>query len=198
MFAHVDLGCGFLERHTADAASIGIDVNFEHGVAKPMNPIIADVQYIPVRSGCIERVYARAVLEHLRRAGLCLWDMHRIMRGGATGIVLIPVEANMPRQILRRFYKEFPFSVGWVLSKLWRASTLWRRHSGMTHVTQLGVEDVEKYFRVDHNNIVSHRRVHKWFVHYGPFVLLIKLGVLKSRLTVDEYADITFSIEKVS
>jgi hypothetical protein len=192
----VDLGCGFLDRQRTDEESIGLDINFEHGKPKSSFPIMGDVQHLPIRDSTIQHVYARAILEHLPRADLCMKDMDRIMTPGASGTVLIPVNANMPQGIMGRFFKEFPFSIPWVLSKLWRSITLWQQCPELVHCTQVEIADLEKYFCVNKRDIKHGRRFHKWFVHYGPMVILIKLGILRTRLTVDEYADMAIKITK--
>jgi len=114
----------------------------------------------------------------------------------AAGSVLIPISANMPRGILGRFIKEFPFSLGWVLSKLWRSITLWRKYPELVHVSQIEIEDLARFFKLNLEGAKHGRRVHKWFVHYGPMVPLIKAGILKTRLTVNEYSDIEIPIAK--
>jgi len=119
--------------------------------------------------------------------------MKRVMASGANGSILLPVDAYNIKQILKRFLKEFPFSCPWVLSKMVRTLTLWKI-PGMTHVSQINISDVEKWFTVDHKRITYNRRLHKWFVHYGPMVLLIKFGLLKTRLTVPEYSEMVIPI----
>jgi len=179
--------------HDADPDAVGIDVNFVHGAAACAHPVMADAQHVPMRDGVADHIRAHSILEHLPDATSCLDDMHRIMRPGATGSVLLPVEAYLPRQILRRFLREFPFSAGWVLGKLWRSVTLWRRCPEMVHCTQVRLGDLGRYFEV--GEPVYRRRLHKWFVHAGPFTLLARAGLVR-RLTVDEYADFTVEIAK--
>jgi len=192
----VDLGCGFLQGQKSDGNSIGIDLNFEHGSPKTAYPIIGDVQFIPLRDEICEYIFARAILEHLPRPELCLDDMFRTMKTGAQGIILLPADSYQPRQILMRFLKEWPFSLGWVLSKLWRIQVLWRKIPGMVHVSQINPEDLENWFEVDHDNIIKNERLHKWFVHYGLFTIACKLGIIKKRLTVQEYAEVIIPIKK--
>ena len=62
-------------------------------------------------------------------------------------------------------------------------------------ITQVDVEDVERWFKVDRSRLKYNRRLHKWFVHMTPMVVFIKLGLLKTRLTVDEYAEVVIPIE---
>jgi len=67
----VDLGCGFKpevgQRSVLNPFTVGLDLNFEHGRASTPNPVIADVQDLPIRSGCASFVNASAILEHLPR-----------------------------------------------------------------------------------------------------------------------------------
>lgn len=190
----LDLGCGFDESvgQSSLKDAIGIDLNFMSGQATVAHPIIGDVNHVPIRCTCVDFIHAHAILEHLPRPHLCLNEMVRTMRQGATGSILLPVNANMPIQILRRFIKEFPFSMGWVLEKLVRSITIWRL-PGMLHVTQINLEDIEKWFKVDHDKIEYRRRLHKWFVHRAPFTIFCRLGWLR-RLEIKEQADVVIPI----
>lgn len=192
----LDLGCGFDESvgHSSLKDAIGIDLNFMRGQAAVDYPIIGDVNYIPIRCRCVDFIHAHSILEHLPRPHLCLNEMARTMKVGATGSILLPLNANMPIQILRRFIKEFPFSLGWVLEKLVRTITIWRL-PGMLHITQISVEDIEKWFKVDHDKIEYRRRLHKWFVHIAPFSIFCRLGWIR-RLEVDEYAEVVIPINQ--
>jgi len=192
----VDLGCGFLKEQNSENNSIGIDLNFQRGSPKTAYPIIGDVQFIPLRDESCEYIYARAILEHLHHPEMCLNDMHRTMTTGARGTILLPVDSYQPRQILMRFLKEWPFSIAWVLSKLWRIQMYWRNIPGMIHVSQIYPEDLEPWFEVDYKGIIKNERLHKWFVHYGLFTIACKLGIIKKRLTVKEYAEVIIPIKK--
>ena len=192
----IDIGCGFDEARgqASIPEAVGIDLNFESGTPMVAHPIIGDVTRIPLRDESGDFIHAHAILEHLPRADLCLDEMKRIMKSDGHGSILVPVDADSIRQVWRRFYKEFPFSLGWVLDKLYRSVTLWRI-PGLLHVTQVNTQDVEKWFKVDKAQTKYNRRLHKWFVHRAPMVVLIKLGLLKTRLTVDEYAEVVIPIE---
>ena len=191
----IDIGCGFRESmgQASVPEAVGLDLNFESGASMVAHPIISDVTRIPLKDECGQFLHAHAILEHLPRADSCLAEMKRIMRPDGQGSILVPVDAYSIRQVLGRFIKEFPFSLGWVLDKLYRSVTLWRI-PGLLHVTQIEVKDVEKWFKVDKAKIKYNRRLHKWFVHRAPMVVLIKLGLLKTRLTVDEYAEVVIPI----
>lgn len=189
----LDLGCGFNENigHESLREAIGIDLNFHRGQVSVNYPIISDVCNLPVRSHCIQFIHAHAILEHLARPQDCLKEMKRTMARDGHGSVLIPVDSYNIRQILNRFVKEFPFSLGWVFQKLVRSVTLWKI-PGMLHISQVNIEDVEKWFKIE--GVSYRKRLHKWFVHATPLVILIKLGLLKTRLTVEEYAEVVIKI----
>ena len=195
----IDIGCGFDEAkgQASIPEAVGIDLNFESGESMVAHPVIGDVTSIPLRDKSGDFIHAHAILEHLSRADLCLDEMKRIMKPDGQGSILVPVDANSIRQVWRRFYKEWPFSLGWVLDKLIRSVTLWRI-PGLLHVTQVDIKDVEKWFTVDKTKIKYNRRIHKWFVHMAPMVVLIKLDLLKTRLTVDEYAEVVIPISQLS
>lgn len=190
----LDLGCGFDEGvgHASVHEAVGIDINFHMGKATVANPIIGDVNHIPLKGDCVDYTHAHAILEHLPRPGLCLNEMKRTMRPGARGSILLPVDAYNIRQILGRFIKEFPFSLGWVLQKMVRTLTVWKI-PGLTHVSQVDIEDVEKWFKVDLDRVRYNRRLHKWFVHMAPFTLFCRLGWVR-RLEVEEYAEVIIPI----
>lgn len=192
----IDLGCGFSEAmgQASIKNAVGVDLNFQSGRAMVEYPIIGDVTLAPLKDESGDFIHAHAILEHLSRADLCLYEMKRILKPDGQGSILIPVDANSIRQVWRRFYKEWPFSLGWVLDKMIRSVTLWRI-PGLLHVTQVDLEDVERWFKVDRARVRYNRRLHKWFVHMAPMVVLIKLGLLKTRLTVDEYAEMVIPFE---
>ena len=191
----IDIGCGFREGmgQASISEAVGLDLNFESGASMVAHPIISDVTRIPLKDESGDYLHAHAILEHLPRADLCLDEMKRIMKSDGRGSILIPVDAHSMRQVFGRFIKEFPFSIPWVLDKLIRSVTLWRI-PGLLHVTQVNIQDVEKWFTVDKTQIKHNRRLHKWFVHMAPMVVLIKLGLLKTRLKVNEYAEVVIPI----
>jgi SAM-dependent methyltransferase len=195
MMVKVDLGCGFHESHSASKLddSVGVDINFQSGTPNTDIPIMADVKHLPLRTKTVKFVKCDALLEHLEDPVSCLNEMVRVMVPGANGSILLPVDAYNVPQILKRFIKEFPFSIPWVLQKLWRTLTLWKI-PGMRHVSQINARDLERWFNVDHERIQYKLRLHKWFVHYGAMVPLIKLGLLKRRLTVPEYAEMVIPL----
>lgn len=190
----LDLGCGFDEAmgQASVKDAVGIDLNFHRGEAMVKHPIMGDVCHVSIRDDCIDYIHAHAILEHLFRPGLCLDEMKRTMKAGAKGSILLPVDSHNVPQILRRFIKEFPFSLGWVLDKLFRSVTLWRA-PGMLHISQVNIEDVERWFNVDRERVQYNRRLHKWFVHMAPFTILCRLGWIR-RLEVEEYADVVIPI----
>ena len=193
----LDLGCGFHETHSESKLkdSVGIDINFQHGTPNTDTPIMADVNHLPLRSELVKFVQCHSLLEHLPNPARCLDEMRRVMVQGANGSILLPVDAYNVPQILRRYIKEFPFSLGWVLQKLWITHTIWKI-PGMTHISQINLEDIENWFTVNHKGIRYKRRLHKWFVHFALMVPLIKLRIIKTRLTVNEYAEVVIPICK--
>ena len=180
-----------MPEHGATKASIGVDINFEHGKVYVDTPIIADAHNLPVRDGVVDVFYAKAILEHLEYPIKCMRDISRTLKKTAYGIILVPRDADTRREVFRRFVKEFPFATLYALKKMWK----WRKYfkiDGLMHKTQIEVSDVEHYFKVDTRGIIWHKRLNQWFVHKTPFVFLIKLGILKTRLFVDEMAEIEF------
>lgn len=192
----VDLACGFAESHKSSRIpeSVGVDFNFEYGIPNTDNPIIGDVTQIPIRDHVASYVQANAILEHLLKPQLCMIEMRRIMKPNAPGSILIPTDAYNVPQVLKRFIKEFPFSFLWTVKKCVQFHTIWKL-PGMAHISQVNIEDVEKWFKVDRRKIKRRRRVHKWFVHIAPFTLLVWWGFVR-RLTVDEAEELVIPISR--
>lgn len=190
----LDLGCGFDESvgQVSLKDAIGIDLNFMYGKSTVAHPIMGDVNLIPIRSSSICFIHAHAILEHLPRPQLCLNEMKRVMKSGATGSILLPTNSYTIFMILMRFIKEFPFTIIWTIKKLMRTMTLWKI-PGLVHVSQIDIEDIEKWFKVDHDKIRYIRRINKWFIHIAPFTYLSKIGLIR-RLEVDEYEEVVIPI----
>jgi len=191
----LDVGCGIMPEHGTTKDSIGVDINFEHGKVYVDTPIIADAHNLPIRDSVVDVFYAKAILEHLEKPSKCMKDISRTLRETAYGIILIPCDADTRREVFRRFVKEFPFATIYTLKKMWK----WRKYykiDGLMHKTQIDLSDVQQYFNVDTNGIIWHKRLNQWFVHKTPLVLLIKLGMLKTRLFVNEMAEIEFMVTR--
>lgn len=183
----VDLGCGWSPKlHRSLSRAVGIDLNFHLGKTMVAHPAIADVQHVPIRDGVAEFVQASAILEHVSHPELALAEMRRIMRPGAEGLILIPCDARQMPQTLRRFIKEFPFSISRTLINLWRSSRTWRK-GGLSHMSQVEPKDILPYFTI--TAFKKLRRPHFWFARLGPFWILAKLGLAVRPIMVEEFAE---------
>ena len=183
----VDLGCGFKPKvgQRSVPNSIGLDLNFQHGKVMADNPVISDVQVLPIRDEVADFVNASAILEHLPRAGDAMNEMRRIMRPASNGFILIPVDSRQIPQSLRRFVKEWPFSLRRILHQLYNSATLWKI-PGMPHITQIDLSDIRNFFTID--NLRIRRYEHAWFKH-GPLKILRKLGLVKRTVYIKEFAE---------
>jgi len=183
---NVDLGCGFRpDLHSSLKDSIGLDLNFAHGKISVDYPIIADVQNIPLRPQVAEFIRASAILEHLPDPPACVNEIKRIARDKCGIFILIPVDSKQIRQNLNRFFKEFPFCLLSIFRVLWHSITV-RRLEGMPHIKQIDLEFLARHFKL--TRVIKKRKTHFWF-KWGPFRLLLKWGVIKRSLFIEEFAE---------
>jgi len=182
----LDIGCGFKPEvgQSSIKNAVGIDINFHHGAIMVENPIMADAQHIPIRTHTIHFCNCQALLEHIPEPQKCLSDMKRIMRENGSGFILIPVDSRQIYQTMKRFIKEFPFSIFQTLKTLRKASTFWKL-PGMLHIRQISLQNIAKHFKI--TNVGLKRHEHLWYA-YGPFRILRKLGLVH-RVMVDEYSE---------
>lgn len=183
----VDIGCGWEEMdHLAVTDAVGIDLNIPQKPPRVEYPIVADAHYIPIREGSADFMNCQALLEHIPDPDKCMEDMSKTMKDNGRGFILIPVEANWPRNMMKRFLKEFPFSLFSVVRLLYRIRTLWKI-PGMPHIRQITLDDVKRHFKID--KVGVHKKPH-WYTWGRPWPVrgilmpLIPVG----RITVDEFA----------
>jgi len=182
----LDIGCGF-EPEVGQASmknAVGIDINFQHGSIMVQNPILADAQHLPLRARTFDFVSCQALLEHIPKPELCISDIKRVMREDGSGFILIPVDSRQIYQTMKRFIKEFPFSIIQTLKTLRKAWTLWKL-PGMLHIRKITLQNISKYLKI--TKVGKKRHEHLWYAH-GPFRILRKLGLV-NRVMVDEYAE---------
>lgn len=191
----LDVGCGVMPEHRTAKEAVGIDINFQYGKVSVDDPIIADAHKLPIRSQVIESFVACAILEHLDRPDQCLRELDRVTRPGAYGISNIPINADTRKEVFKRFFKEFPFATFYTLKKLLKWRTYFKIE-GLMHKRFVTIEFIEKFFKVDRAGIIENLRLNQWFVHKTPFVLLVKLGILKRRLYVKEMGEYEFCLIK--
>ena len=100
----LDIGCGVMPEHGSISEAIGIDINFEHGKVYVKDPIIADAHNLPIRTDTGNVVYANAILEHLEYPVKCMKEINRVMKDDGYGIINIPIDADIRREVSKRFF----------------------------------------------------------------------------------------------
>jgi len=162
--------------------AVGMDINLKG--KRTEYPIIASVEKVPIRSDCAHYVRCTDVLEHCDHPWHTLSEIKRTMKRDGRGFLMFPVDANWPRQLLKRFIKEFPFSIPSTLTMLWRLRK-YKGVKGMPHVSQVRLSDTEYLFRVTSSSTA--RKLHWYFVR-GPF------RFMKRRLEVGEFANLKVEV----
>jgi len=72
---------------------VGLELSKDHCITlreKGYNPIISDVEYIPIRSEVAEVVFFLDVIEHLRSPSRVLPDIFRILKNGGNCLISTP------------------------------------------------------------------------------------------------------------
>lgn len=181
----LDIGCGWEREHLSIVDAVGIDLNIPHGEIKVNYPIIADAQNIPIRKHSVSFINCQALLEHIQSPSKCMNDMNLALTKNGRGLILIPIDANWPRNMLKRFVKEFPCSIISTVILLYRIMILWKI-PGMAHIRKVNLEDVANHFRIINVSIL--RKPH-WYNFGNPFPLRGFLHpLLNGKILVDEFA----------
>ena len=189
----LDVGCGWETSHLSIPDAVGVDINIPIGKVNVEHPIVGDAQLIPVRSGSISFVNCQALLEHIPRPGECLLGMSSVLMKGGKGFILIPVDADWPRNMFKRFFKEFPCSILSTMLLLYRIRKYWKI-PGMAHIRQVSLDDIKRYFVITKVKIVKKQH---WYNYGNPFPLRGFLyPLLKGRIVVDEFAEYHIWVKK--
>lgn len=77
----LDVGCG--KGKVPDA--IGVDIARLKGV-----DIIADVQYLPFKDSCVDKIICRQLLEHVDNLILAIEEMYRVLKVGGKLVIEVP------------------------------------------------------------------------------------------------------------
>ena len=139
----LDIGCGWETEHLSINDAIGVDRNIPKGKPRVAYPIISDAQNIPIREKSIDFINCQALLEHIPKPEKCMSDMDLVLKEKGKGFILIPINANWPRNMLKRYVKEFPFSMFSVLRLLIRIRKYWKI-PGMAHIKQINLLEKDK------------------------------------------------------
>lgn len=163
------MGCGFIEGIQKPVyATISLDLNMkrvEKNFLKKLkannsNPIGADACHLPIRSNVLDKIYWRAVLEHLPTPELALMDGRRSLKKGGKAKIVLPIITNHLYHFFIILFTQFPFSIYTVVISLWQAHKLWRI-PGVPHIKDVKPHHLEHYFSKVETQTFYIR--HKWF-----------------------------------
>jgi len=165
----LDVGCGFIEGNNAPIyATVSLDLNMnkvdprflkklrDHG----SHPLGADALNLPIRDGCLGRVYWRAVLEHLPDPMRAVIDGRRALREGGEAVVDLPMITDHMRYNLVSLFTGFPLSIVPIVAMLIDAGRYWNI-PGVAHIRDVKPSHLQRYFK----DVVveTQPKHHPWF-----------------------------------
>jgi len=174
----LDVGCGFIEGNNAPIyATVSLDLNMrrvdprflaklkEHG----SHPLGADACNLPIRGGCLGRVYWRAVLEHLPDPMGAVAEGRRALRREGEAVVDLPMITDHMRYNLVSLFTGFPASVIPIVAMLIDAGRYWNI-PGVAHIRDVKPHHLKRYFKEVKTE--AQPKHHPWF--RGPQARLLK------------------------
>lgn len=126
------------------------------------HPLGADACHLPIRNGSINRIYWRALLEHLPTPESALSDGVRVLKQGGEAEIILPIIVSHMRHYLIILFTQFPFSLWNIVVALWRAHLYWHI-PGVPHIKNVKPENLTGYF--SEVEVKANYYRHKWF-HY--------------------------------
>jgi SAM-dependent methyltransferase len=165
----IDVGCGFTEGVQRPVyADISLDLNMDKVSpeflrklkANGSHPVCASALDLPFRSGLFERLFWRAILEHIPDPNIAIIDGKRILKEGGKAEIILPIITAHMRHYLIIIFTQFPFSLWTIIIALWRAHLYWHI-KGVPHLTDIKPEHLDLYF--SEVRITKRFYRHKWF-----------------------------------
>lgn len=167
----LDIGCGFRDINTPMLVDVSLDLNLDRAspqfLSRLKNPLIADVERIPLRDGVFFITYCISVLEHLPNPFNAIREERRVLIEKGAAFNSIPISVAHEPQFIKSLFLEFPFSLFSVLGYI-------RRHDsymsirGSPHVSNIKPEHITPFFRESEINFIY--GPHRWFVRrWGSF-----------------------------
>jgi len=169
----LEVGCGFTESVQVPIyATVSLDLNMDKVEPKfhedlaihDSHPICADGQQLPIRSHCLDKVYWRAVLEHVPNPDRMIQEGKRVLRPGGEVEVVLPMITSHMRHYLQILFTEFPFSLATIPLRLYAAHKYWGV-PGVPHIRDVKPSHLNHYFK--EVKVEAYPRTHKWF--RGPW-----------------------------
>jgi len=153
----LDVGCGFKRGVQSPAgATVSLDLNMNQAEpgfledlrAMDSHALCGSATHLPIRAGSMDRIYWRAVLEHIppqecRRA---IREGVRTLKQGGEAEVILPIITSHLRYCLMLMALQFPFGLWKVITILRRARRLWKI-PGVPHLTDVKPWDLKPFFR---------------------------------------------------
>jgi ubiquinone/menaquinone biosynthesis C-methylase UbiE len=109
--------------------------------------VCASATHLPFRSDRVEKLYWRAILEHLPReiARQGIKEGVRVLKSGGEAEVILPIITSHMRHYLIILFTQFPFSLVLIQLALRRARKYWGIE-GVPHLTIINPWDLRPYF----------------------------------------------------
>lgn len=174
----LDVGCGFTEDIQIPVyATVSLDLNMGRVEApflaklreEDSHPLGADACHLPIRVGCLGKVYWRAVLEHLPDPDAAIREGKRTLIPGGEAEIDLPIITSHMRHSLIALFTQFPFSLVSISVLLYQAHSYWRI-PGVPHIRDVKPEYLRRYFR--EVKITKCPKPHAWF--RGPHAYFTK------------------------
>src|SRR4030042_523570 len=165
----LDVGCGFIEGNNAPIyATVSLDLNMsrvdprflEKLRRRGSHPLGAAAVSLPIRGGCLGRVYWRAVLEHLPDPMGAVAEGKRVLREGGEAVVDLPMVTDHMRYNLVSLFTGFPVSIIPIVAMLIEAGRYWRI-PGVAHIRDVKPHHLKRSFR--EVRVEAQPKHHPWF-----------------------------------
>jgi ubiquinone/menaquinone biosynthesis C-methylase UbiE len=165
----LDVGCGFTEGVQKPVyANISLDLNMNKVSPEFLrklklnesHPICASACDLPFRSELFDRIFWRAILEHIPKPETAIIEGKRVLKENGKAEIILPIITAHMRHYLIIIWTQFPFSLWTIVVALWRAHLYWGIE-GVPHLTDIKPEHLDYYFK--EVRIIKRFYRHKWF-----------------------------------
>lgn len=149
----LDVGCGFMGKQIPALATVSLDLNMNkvkpkflrHIKEAESHPICANGYHLPFREEIIDKVYWRAVLEHIPDPHTAILEGKRVLKTGGEAEIILPIITSHMKHYLRILFTQFPFSLVLIQLALRKARKYWHIE-GVPHIRIVKPQIFESYF----------------------------------------------------